>query len=422
LLTPYIVEFLLDARDAGFNVPEAMLQKALERLGEDLLAGGEQFYGRDHRSHLRLAYQAHAGYALARVNRAPLGTLRALYDNDRQHALGPLPLLHLGLALSLQGDGEGGGKAIEQAFAFKGDRPGFLWDYGSPLRDQSLMIALTHERGLAKPAHAARAVEVGRELDARRGGSGRLYLSTQEQIALARLGRALAAAPGLRVAGTLSEGGVAQEVAPARMVGRSYDAGALAGGVRFEPRLVAATGGDAPAGQPPLFVNIDVAGVPVSPPAFDASRVRVERSLYTTDGKRWTPGPLKEGEALSVSVAITSDVSMRDALLTDLLPAGLEIENFNLGDAKQWADVVVSGVTISERSEAADVRHEEFRDDRYVAALDLRAGRTARVFYLVRAVTPGTYAVPPPLVEDMYRPDIRGVGRAQPESITVVQP
>jgi len=160
----------------------------------------------------------------------------------------------------------------------------------------------------------------------------------------------------------------------------------------------------------------------VTAPAADASRIKVERSFHTTAGERWTPGPLKEGEALIVSVAITSDVSIRDALLTDLLPAGLEVENFNLGDARQWADVVVSGISISERSDAADVRHEEFRDDRYVAALDLSRGRTARVFYLVRAVTPGTYAVPPPMVEDMYRPDIRGVGRALPASITVVQP
>ena len=47
---------------------------------------------------------------------------------------------------------------------------------------------------------------------------------------------------------------------------------------------------------------------------------------------------------------------MPDALLTDLLPAGLEIENFNLGDAKQWADVVVDGIEITDRADAADVR------------------------------------------------------------------
>src|SRR2546427_10874415 len=46
-LTPYITEFLLDAKDAGFAVPDNVLQKALNRLSEDLLSGGNQFYGQD---------------------------------------------------------------------------------------------------------------------------------------------------------------------------------------------------------------------------------------------------------------------------------------------------------------------------------------------------------------------------------------
>ena len=123
-----------------------------------------------------------------------------------------------------------------------------------------------------------------------------------------------------------------------------------------------------------------------------------------------------------MQVAIKAHSAMPDALLTDLLPAGLEIENFNLGDGKQWAGVVVDGIEISERSSAADVKHEEFRDDRYIAALKLGANQTARVFYLVRAVTPGTYTVPPSLVEDMYRPELRGVGKASPASLSVRQP
>ncbi len=171
-----------------------------------------------------------------------------------------------------------------------------------------------------------------------------------------------------------------------------------------------------------MYASLEVAGIPRSAPEPDTRNLSVERSWYTTDGKPWTPRPLKEGEALIVRVTITANSSMPDALLTDLLPAGLEIENFNLGDAKQWADVVVDGIGISERSSAADVKHEEFRDDRYVAALALSSGSKAQVYYLVRAVAPGTYTVPPSLVEDMYRPELRGVGRSTPATMTVVQP
>lgn len=409
-LTPYIVEFLLDAREGGFAVPEAVLQKALQRLSEDLLAGGHEFYGRDNREYLKFAYQAHAGYALARVNRAPLGTLRALYDNDRKKALKGLPLVHLGLALAMQGDKTRGEKAIAEGFAFKGDRPGYLGDYGSPVRDLALMIALTHERGYAKPVFDAQVIDLGRELDERRKSSW-FYLSTQEQIAIARLGKALLVDQKKEVAGKYFVGGVVEEIAAAKTFSRDFDYAALATGLRFVPE-----------GKPPFYASLDVAGVPRTAPAPDASVIKVERDLFGTDGKPWAPQPLKEGEALIVRVTMTADREMSDALLTDLLPAGLEIENFNLGDAKQWADVVVDGINISERTSGVEIRHEEFREDRYVAALKLSAGSKARVFYLVRAVTPGVYTAPPPLVEDMYRPSLRGVGKSVPASITVVQP
>ena len=409
-LTPYIAEFLLDAREGGFAVPDAVLQKALTRLNEDLLAGGAPFYGYDRRDHLKFANQAYAGYVLARVNRAPLGTLRALYDNERGKSLTGLPLVHLGIALSLQGDKTRGAKAITEGFAKTGDRPEYLGDYGTKLRDDALMIALVHERKLAKPEFDRRAISLGRELDARRN-SGWLWLSTQEQVALARLGKALMVDQKKLVSGQWSIGGDAEAVAPVRLFGRSVDHAALARGLRFVPE-----------GSPPLYASLDVAGIPRSAPAPDNRQIGIERRYYTTDGKEWKGGTLKEGEALIVRVGITANVAMPDALFTDLLPAGLEIENFNLGDAKQWAEVVVDGIAISDRGSAADVKHEEFRDDRYVAALKLDRGDTAKVFYLVRAVTPGTYTVPPSLVEDMYRPDIRGVGKASPSTITVVQP
>ncbi|MBB3824330.1 hypothetical protein FHR50_000480 [Xanthomonas arboricola] len=410
-LTPYIAEFLLDAKDAGFSVPDNVLQKALNRLSEDLLSGGNEFYGQDRRDNLKFANQAWSGYVLARVNRAPLGTLRALYDNQRDKALTGLSLVHLGVALSLQGDTKRGDAAIKAGFAKdSSERPPYFGDYGSAIRDDALMMALLHERGLSKPEYDTRAVALGRALDARRA-TGWLWLSTQEQVALARLGKALMVGQGKQVSGTLTVGGDAQQIAPARLFGRGFDSAALARGVQFAPQ-----------GEAPMYASLEVAGIPRSAPEPDTRHLSVERSWYTTDGKPWTPQALKEGEALIVRVTITANSNMPDALLTDLLPAGLEIENFNLGDAKQWADVVVDGIGISERSSAADVKHEEFRDDRYVAALALSSGSKAQVYYLVRAVSPGTYTVPPSLVEDMYRPELRGVGRSTPATMTVVQP
>ena len=66
------------------------------------------------------------------------------------------------------------------------------------------------------------------------------------------------------------------------------------------------------------------------------------------------------------------------------------------------------------------IKHQEYRDDRYVAAVRLN-GDTIQLFYMLRVVTPGRFRVPGTYAEDMYRPDIRAYGVA-PEPITVVDP
>ena len=419
-LTPYVVDFLESARDEGFVVPDEVLQKALKRLNDDLLAGGHPYYDYEHSDAMRFADEAYSGYVLARVNRAPLGTLRALFDNERAKSITALPLVHLGIALKLMGDQPRAEKAIAEAFAKKVDRPWYLGDYGSDLRDTALMVALTHKYDLAKPEYDARVFELARSLtsqqrdadaEQRRYGFHWSWLSTQEQIAIARLGRELIGNGDTVVAGTLAIGAKSTELSPDRIWSRAFAAADLHAGVRLNP-----------SGDLPMYVSTDIAGVPTAAPAPDDHYVSIRRGFYTLDGKPWTPAPLKEGDALIVGLTIEARQQMPDALLTDLLPGGLEIENFNLTDAKQWAGVVINGITLSDRAQAAEVRHEEFRDDRYVAALKLDQGQAAHVFYLVRAVSPGTYLVPPPLVEDMYLAQMRGIGKSEPATIKVVEP
>lgn len=66
----------------------------------------------------------------------------------------------------------------------------------------------------------------------------------------------------------------------------------------------------------------------------------------------------------------------------------------------------------------AAIKHQEFRDDRFVAALDVNGYDTTHLLYLARAVTPGTYRVPPPQVESMYRPVWNAIGTT-PERLVV---
>ncbi|MCX7513251.1 alpha-2-macroglobulin family protein [Frateuria hangzhouensis] len=420
-ITPYVVDFMLDAREEGFAVPQEVLQKSLKRLSDDLLGGGHRYYSYEHHDHLRIADEAYSGFVLARVNRAPLGTLRAIFDNDRSKLVAPLPLVHLGVALKLMGDGGRAQKAIDEAFAWTREHPWYVGDYGSELRDLALMVALTHRYGLAKPAYDAKLIEWARNATAREHATNQKvpyyhwswsYLSTQEQAAIARVARAFDAGKAAPLAVDLTIAGK-REAAPAdkRLWTRELSLAELAGGITVQP-----------AGEGTVFATLDIAGIPQQPPAADASQVDVRRRYFTTDGKPWEADTLKEGDSLIVELTIEARADMPDALVTDLLPGGLEVENLNLGGAQQWEGVVVDGIEMDQHAGAADLVHEEYRDDRYAAALRLRRGDPAHVFYLVRAVTPGVYTVPPPLVEDMYRPALRGIGKAAPAKITVVEP
>ncbi|WP_250624333.1 alpha-2-macroglobulin family protein [Pinirhizobacter soli] len=420
-MTPYVVDFMLDARDAGFAVPQDVLQKSLQVLSDNLLAGGHPFYGFENHDHLRIAEEAYSGYVLARVGRAPLGTLRAIFDNDRDKLVAPLPLAHLAVAFKLMGDMDRARKAMDEAFAWKKERPWYVGDYGSDLRDLGVMVSLAHTYGLSTPAYDAKLVDWARNatVDVHRTDEKTpyyhfswSYLSTQDQVAIARVAHAFNAGDNTPLAASLQLGGKTEPVPDGSFIWtRQVTPAELAGGITVQPT-----------GNATVFATLDIAGIPQKAPASDDSQVKVRRSYYTTDGKEWKDSSLKEGDTLIVALTIEARQDMPDALVTDLLPGGLEVENLNLSGAGQWEGVVIDGIRMEEHESAADIVHEEYRDDRYAAALKLRRGEEAHVFYLVRAVTPGTYVVPAPLVEDMYRPAIRGIGTVAPAQLTVGEP
>src|SRR5690606_29216250 len=172
-----------------------------------------------------------------------------------------LPLVHLGIALKLMGDAPRAEKAIDEAFAMKVKRPDWLGDYGSELRDTALMVSLVQRYGLGQPEFGARVYDLDRSLKveqregeqraSRWGGSDRLYLSTQEQVAIGRLGKSLIKDGDAVVSGTLTIGDVSTTLSPDRIWSRGFNATELRAGVRLLPQ-----------GSPPLYLSTDIVGIP----------------------------------------------------------------------------------------------------------------------------------------------------------------
>ena len=437
-LSAYVTGFLQDAHDAGFAVPEPLLQRATQSLLEQLQkAPGLQTRppkdvprnaeGRvaDYRvveslrmAHQRLAEAAHAGYILARAQKAPLATLRTLHDEWRGNARSPLALVHLGLALKLMGDEARAQVALDDALKLAyGINPStgsqgwydeWLGDYGSALRDNALAYALLHRHQVAHPKRENLLLDLAATFEKRQ------YLSTQERLSLFLAARAAGGTSDAPWAASLQTGSTAA-TATTNTLGsktaeqRSFDAAAIKRGV-----TVANTGKDT------LFAEVAAEGYPVKPLAPRDDRIALERSWWTADGKAITSRQFKTGDMVVVRLKVQAKQRIKDAMVVERVPAGMEVENLNLSQGVQASDFTIAGANVAEAMADQRIKHREFRDDRFVAATDLRDG-PLHLFYVLRVVTPGKFTVPAPFAEDMYRPDVRGVGKAEAD-ITVVDP
>jgi uncharacterized protein YfaS (alpha-2-macroglobulin family) len=163
----------------------------------------------------------------------------------------------------------------------------------------------------------------------------------------------------------------------------------------------------------PATLTLTTFGAPSSPEPAGGNGYKITRSWYTMEGEPVALDVVPQGSRL-VAVIEVQPLGGGEArlMVNDPLPAGFEIDNPNLirgGDiaALDW-------LTTNE-----DTRNVEFRQDRFLAAVDWSSRDTFRLAYIVRAISPGTYHLPAASVEDMYRPDYRA--RTDAGSVTITE-
>ncbi len=369
-LSAYVMEFLTRARAQNYFVPTDAYQRGLNYLKDQLL--------NTETTPERLVARAYILYVLAMNEIAPLSELRYLHDTQLDQL--PTALSRAQLAASLARYGEL--KRAEEAFqtALQAvqkplDERTQWREYGSVLRDRAALVALLSESGLMKNTLATLADELATDV------AQRPYTSTQEQAWLLIAAHALTAQAGSL---TVQKNGqsVTEDPFYLRFTSEADT------GVTLVNQGAAA------------WITRTLSGVPVKTQPAVQRGFSILRQFYTRTGQIINP-PVKVKQNDLMVVVITGEVltpEPHQALIVDLLPAGVEIENARLGygesaDQVRWLTDVTTPV------------HTELRDDRFVTALDLAADkRTFTVAYLVRAVTPGEYQLPAVFIEDMYKP------------------
>jgi uncharacterized protein YfaS (alpha-2-macroglobulin family) len=160
-------------------------------------------------------------------------------------------------------------------------------------------------------------------------------------------------------------------------------------------------------GDGPLYAFLETRGVPVGRAIELDEGLRVRRAFLLPGGDPRPARPFRQGESFIIEVRLESPRALQNVVVVDALPAGFEIENPALAtsDGRSEADKRFGIV----RSEA--------RDDRLVLFCHPRSGES-RYRYVARAVTAGSFALPPIAAECMYDGAIHGVhgaGRVEVE-------
>jgi uncharacterized protein YfaS (alpha-2-macroglobulin family) len=460
-LDAYALDFLLHAKEAGFEVPEAPMRRGLGWLARsvrqiDYERSGAFLFEGPH------ATRAYAAYLLARTGRADVGSLRYAHDTvtaarDEQGYVPasvhwgrnattdtlaqPLSLGQLGGALSLMGDHPRARDAFNMAIANLGVRnfPGWWWSYSyyTEIRDTAGLLSIAAEVGEADIAqrlmdHLIQLNPSSAELD------------TQDKAWV------LAAAHSLN----------ADKEARSITVNGTADPNVTLP-TAFAPGIEEARAGYTivNSGNRELYRTVVVRGSPKMAPAAMELGYALKKEYLSLDGSPIDPSHLRQNDRIIVSLrGENKDRERHQTVLVDPLPAGWEIESpvYESVRPSQPAGTAFYRRARNKKGEASGngtggngpaawkapayeflgpLTHAnllEARDDRLVAAFDLgrdvarersryfsnietdAAGRPIKrlednefhVAYVIRVVTPGSFTLPEAVVEDMYRPGV----------------
>jgi hypothetical protein len=129
---------------------------------------------------------------------------------------------------------------------------------------------------------------------------------------------------------------------------------------------------------------------------IEDKNLRVRRQFFDRLGNAASLDGIKQNSLLIVKLTVQSDINdLENVAISDLLPAGFEIENPRLAENSQY----------SFTSDADQPVYVDIRDDRINYYTNFENDREKKFYYLVRAVTRGEFNYAPVVGEAMYDAD-----------------
>ena len=379
--TVYASHFLVEAKKAGYAVPEQTLNsafQALRKIARERTTYDYSFYDYNRITVKRIADKSavYALYVLALAGQAEQSlmsyyrTSPSLLTTDTRYLLGG--------AYALIGDRKAYLEIIPPQFSTEEAARTAGYCFDSPIRSNALILNILIETDPNNP-------NIARYMDYLAQQYKRYYwFSTQDNaFALLGFGKVARRAGATNVKGTVTLGNKKF----------TYDGGNKKFPIEeFGQKMTISLQGD---GR--VYYSITTEGIRKDGKMrIENKNLKIWRVFYDRQGNQISPDAVRQNSLVVVRLNISSDVDqLENVAITDLLPAGFEIENPRLTETTQY-----KFITSKDQPEYVDIR-----DDRINYYVNFTGDREKTFYYLVRAVTRGEFIYAPIVGEAMYDGD-----------------
>lgn len=380
--TAYAAHFLLEAKRAGFAVNQGILDKTLRYLQYRVRKRETepyQYFDASNIAREQTIAKKENAYSLYVLALAGLPDPVALnYYRANQRLLAQDSKFVLASTSALSGQTKGFRELLPRTFNQPAARRALDGSFYSPVRDLGLALNTLIDADPQNPLVAQMARQLSRQVKS----AG--WLSTQERsFALLALGKVARQNKNATVTATLAE-------ASGAVLGQYKGPQDLNVNNVANRRLSLKT-----AGTGSLYYFWTLEGIsPTGRITEEDQYLQVRRQFLDRTGAPLGRAEFRQNDLVVVKITLQAGTyagEVPNVAITDLLPAGLEIENPRIGAVREltWA------------TDAATPDYLDVRDDR-INLFTTATQQPKHFYYLARAVSKGTFKLGPVSADAMY--------------------
>lgn len=373
----YATHFLLEAQKAGYTVNQQTIDRLLTYLKFKLSKKETLsfFYNKTPMKMLAPMEVPYSLYVLSMAGQAQPATMNYYKAHKELLNMGGRYMLYG--AFSLAGMPLQAKDVLPATYQYEDQVKELGGSFSSPIRDEALSLYMLLDVDAFNPQIGGLTQHLISELKRER------YLSTQENVfSILALGK---------VAKKVNQtNATASLIVNGSPVAKSTGADVTVAAKQFLGKSAALQ----VAGKGGYYYSYEVSGITADGSyKQEDSRMRIRRTFMNREGKTISGLNFKQNDLVIVHIQLeaATNSAIDNVAVTDMLPAGFEIENTRLNELPN-----LSWITNQETPEFMDIR-----DDR-INFFTSATPKAKHFYYMVRVVTPGDFQLGPVMADAMY--------------------